>query len=117
MNYLAIKREIDDLKIRFRVLERVFLNLPIVKRKVVVIVSNLPPHIQPTFLATRKLGRVTAQEVADTTGRARAVESAYLNSMVVMGVMEKERVGRTVFFWISPDALVELISYEFKGKK
>ena len=47
-----------------------------------------------------KLGRATADEVAEQTKRARAVESAYLNQLVLMGYLKKERVGRKAYFYV-----------------
>jgi len=45
-------------------------------------------------------GRVTAEEISGQTSRARAVESAYLNQLVIMGYLKKERKGRKAYFYI-----------------
>ena len=42
--------------------------------------------------------RVTADDVAALTGRARAVESMYLNGLARRGLLARERRGRKVFF-------------------
>ena len=47
-----------------------------------------------------KLERATADEVADQTKRARAVESGYLNQLVVMGYLKKQRDGRKAYFYV-----------------
>jgi len=44
--------------------------------------------------------RATAEEIAEQTKRARAVESAYLNQLVIMGYLKKERKGRKAYFFI-----------------
>jgi predicted transcriptional regulator len=38
--------------------------------------------------------------VADQTKRARAVESGYLNQLVLMGYVKKERRGRKAYFYV-----------------
>lgn len=61
---------------------------------------SLPDHLRKTAIVVCKLGRATADEVSNETKRARAVESSYLNQLVVMGHMKKERKGRDVYFYI-----------------
>ena len=77
-------------------------------------VLEFPKHLQVSILALLKLGSCTASEVAAATGKARAVESAYLNQLVVMRITRKERkerrcgqgVGRSVMvFSIDLEAL------------
>jgi len=61
---------------------------------------SLPDHLRKTILSLAKLGgEATAEEVARETGRARAVESAYLNQLVAMGYLGKKRKGRKVYFY------------------
>lgn len=64
----------------------------------VMTLLSLPDHLRKTATVTSKLGRATANEIARTTERARAVESGYLNQLVRMGYLKKERSGRKVFF-------------------
>ena len=40
-----------------------------------------------------------------STGKARAVESAYLNQLVVMKIVRKERKGRKAFFQVDLEAV------------
>jgi len=61
---------------------------------------TLPDHLRKTAMAVGELGSATADEVATQTGRTRAAESDYLNQLVKMGYLKKERKGRTVFFGI-----------------
>ena len=50
-----------------------------------------------------RCGRATAEEISEQTSRARAVESAYLNQLVIMGYLKKERVGRKAYFFIDKE--------------
>jgi len=61
---------------------------------------TLPDHLRKTAMAVGELGSSTADEIANQTGRTRAAESDYLNQLVKMGYLKKERKGRTVFFSI-----------------
>jgi len=60
---------------------------------------KLPKHLQRTAVVLGKIGRVCATDVAKTTGRARAIESSYLNGLVLLGLAKKEkRSSRIVYF-------------------
>lgn len=60
---------------------------------------KLPKHLQTTAIVLGKIGRVSATDVAKTTGRARAIESSYLNDLVLLGLAKKEkRSNRIVYF-------------------
>lgn len=60
----------------------------------------LPEHLLKTFITVYKLGRATATQIAEQTKKARAVESAYLNQLLTMGYLKKERKDRKVYFEI-----------------
>lgn len=66
----------------------------------VMTLLSMPDHLRKTAMAVCRMGRVTAEEVAQQTKRARAVESAYLNQLVIMGYLKKERKGRKTYFYI-----------------
>lgn len=66
----------------------------------VMTLLSLPDHLRKTAIAICKLGRATAQEVAEQTKRARAVESGYLNQLVLMSYLKKERKGRKAYFFV-----------------
>ena len=68
-------------------------------------VLEFPKHLQTTILALLKLGCATAEDVASVTGKARAVESAYLNQLVVMKIVSKSRIKRKAYFQVVPEAL------------
>ena len=57
----------------------------------VEILLDLPDHLRETALNLGKLGSGTADQVAAQTGRTRAAESDYLNQLVKMGHLKKER--------------------------
>ena len=59
---------------------------------------SLPDHLRKTALTLIKLGRAMADDVAKATGRARAIESAYLNQLVRMKYVWRKRVGKRVYF-------------------
>ena len=61
-------------------------------------ILTLPEHKRRSALTVYHFGRVTADEVASQTKRARAVESAYLNELCDRGYLKKERKGRKVYF-------------------
>ncbi len=68
-------------------------------------ILEFPKHLQVTILALLKLGRATADDVSKVTGKARAVESAYLNQFVIMKIASKERVGRKAVFTVNLEML------------
>lgn len=70
----------------------------------VMTLLSMPDHLRKTAMAVCRLGRVTADEVAEQTHRARAVESAYLNQLVIMGYLKKERNGRKAYFYVDRES-------------
>lgn len=69
----------------------------------VMTLLSLPDHLRKTAITICKLGCATAEEVAEQTKRARAVESAYLNQLVLMGYLKKERKGRKAYFRVEKE--------------
>jgi len=59
--------------------------------------------LRKTAVALCKLGQATADEVAEQTKRARAVESGYLNQLMLMGYVKKERKGRKAYFYVEKE--------------
>jgi len=70
----------------------------------VMTLLSLPDHLRKTAVTLCKLGQATAEEVAEQTKRARAVESGYLNQLVLMGYLKKERRGRKAYFLVEKEA-------------
>ncbi len=68
-------------------------------------VLEFPKHLQTTLVTLLKLGRATAEDVAQWTGKARAVESAYLNQLCILKVVTKSRCRRRAFFQVDLEAL------------
>jgi hypothetical protein len=66
----------------------------------VMLLLSLPDHLRKTAMILIKRGQATAGDIAEESGRARAVESGYLNQLVVMGHVKKYRKGRDVYFSI-----------------
>lgn len=69
----------------------------------VMTLLSMPDHLRKTAMTICRCGRATAEEIAEQTSRARAVESAYLNQLVMMGYLKKERNGRKAYFYIDRD--------------
>jgi len=72
--------------------------IPNVKRMLIAL--SLPDHLRLTYNTLCKYERATATDISKDTKRARAVESAYLNQLVVMGHLKKEREGRKAYFYV-----------------
>ncbi|MEM3613303.1 MAG: transcriptional regulator [Candidatus Bathyarchaeia archaeon] len=70
----------------------------------VMTLLSMPDHLRKTAMTVCRLGRATADEVAQQTRRARAVESAYLNQLVIMGYLKKERKGRKAYFYVEKES-------------
>ncbi len=70
----------------------------------VMTLLSMPDHLRKTAMTICKSGRATAEEIAGQTARARAVESAYLNQLVIMGYLKKERKGRKAYFFIDRES-------------
>jgi response regulator of citrate/malate metabolism len=66
----------------------------------VMTLLSLPDHLRKTAVTISRLEQATAEMVAEQTKRARAVESGYLNQLVMMGYLKKERRGRKAYFYI-----------------
>ncbi len=69
----------------------------------VMTLLSLPDHLRKTAITLCKLEQATAEEVAEQTRRARAVESSYLNQLVMMGYLKKERRGRKAYFYVDKE--------------
>jgi hypothetical protein len=65
----------------------------------VMTLLSMPDHLRKTAMTVCRCGRATAEEISQQTTRARAVESAYLNQLVLMGYLKKERKGRKAYFY------------------
>jgi hypothetical protein len=65
----------------------------------VMTLLSMPDHLRKTAMTICRAGRATAADIAQQTSRARAVESAYLNQLVIMGYLKKERKGRKAYFY------------------
>jgi len=66
----------------------------------VMTLLSLPDHLRKTAVTLCKLDQATADDVSGQTKRARAVESGYLNQLVLMGYVKKERRGRKAYFYV-----------------
>lgn len=69
----------------------------------VMTLLSLPDHLRKTAVTLCKQDQSTADQIAEQTKRARAVESGYLNQLVLMGYVKKERRGRKAYFYIEKE--------------
>jgi hypothetical protein len=69
----------------------------------VMTLLSMPDHLRKTAMTLCRMGRATAEEISEQTKRARAVESAYLNQLVIMGHLKKERNGRKAYFFVDKE--------------
>ncbi len=79
--------------------QRASVSLPDASLDVMTLLS-MPDHLRKTAMAICRCDRATAEEISGQTSRARAVESAYLNQLVIMGYLKKERKGRKAYFFV-----------------
>lgn len=82
-----LKEPIDEVKSGLKTLD-------------VMTLLSLPDHLRKTAIILCNKGQATADQVAKDSGRVRAIESSYLNQLVVMGHVNKLRKGRRVYFYI-----------------
>jgi ArsR family transcriptional regulator, lead/cadmium/zinc/bismuth-responsive transcriptional repressor len=82
--------------------QRAPLALPDASLDVMTLLS-MPDHLRKTAMTICRCSRATAEEISEQTKRARAVESAYLNQLVIMGYLKKERKGRKAYFFIDKE--------------
>jgi Fic family protein len=73
----------------------------------VITLLNLPDHLRKTAIAICRNVRATAEDIADITNRARAMESSYLNQLVTMGYIKKQRKGKKTYFYAERKKEVE----------
>jgi hypothetical protein len=59
---------------------------------------ELPDSLRKSMIAVQELGEATAEETAVKTNRTRSVESIYLNQLVRMGLLQRIRRGKKVYF-------------------
>lgn len=64
------------------------------------VLLKFPDHLRKTIIALSKIIDGRADEVANITGRARAIESGYLNQLVRMGYVDKIRRKHQIYFSI-----------------
>jgi len=59
---------------------------------------SMPDSMQKTMMCLQEIKEGTAADVAEKTGRNRSVETIYLNGLVRMGQVGRERRGHRVYF-------------------
>ena len=62
-----------------------------VKEDNIVLLSSLPPKLIKTWLAISSIKKGSADDISKITKRARAVESSYLNQLVQLKLLNKNK--------------------------
>ena len=107
LELLGIHKEIDEIKSTLSVLrdflfDRKDLTKP--SDETVGAISDsldllqAPQHLRRTLEVIMILNRATASQVAQRTGKSRSLESDYLNQLERRGILNREEVGKRVFF-------------------
>jgi hypothetical protein len=105
-----IRSSINRLKARLDIVEEELAKLKasppqqqiVYKREVIAPSTTLPDHLRQTYDVLQMLRTdMTAEEVGEHTKRERAVESNYLNVLVIMGICTKRHVSRKVYFTLN----------------
>ena len=86
---LKLRHGFQDLKVKIEAI-----NVMVKVAGLSEIEIELPSNLRLTYNTLCVLVVADAQQVADVTRRARAVESAYLNQLVRMNIISAERAGR-----------------------
>ena len=68
---------------------------------------SLPDHLRKTYMAVSSKGECNATEASNLSGRCRAIESNYLNQLVRMGWLTKQRDSRTINFSVVPEEVLK----------
>jgi len=71
--YRILKLEVEALRKTVKTLHQQ--PPPLIITNAEAIILNLPAHLQKTYITLQQLGRCEAQQAADKTGKARALES------------------------------------------
>lgn len=95
---------LDDFNSRLDLLEQRVSNIesrfnPVVEDKMALFLT-VPDTIRKSLFAVSHLERGTADEVSAFTGRHRSIENKYLNELVRAGWLNRERVGKKVYYFL-----------------
>ncbi|WP_407356224.1 hypothetical protein [Methanolobus sp. WCC5] len=72
-------------------------NSPSINDKMAVFLT-VPDSIRKSLFAVSRLNSCTADEVSEITGRHRSIENKYLNELYRAGWLERERVGKKIYY-------------------
>jgi len=99
MHLQTIFNEIKAINQRLAEMEKLLARQPYAKPEISEsALLRLPDHLRKTYLIIVSRGECTATDVSLLTGRARAIESCYLNQLTRSGWLNKWRDGKEVIF-------------------
>jgi hypothetical protein len=112
-----IFREMQNIRYRLDDLENTFSNWKPQPLEVSGFeLLSLPDHLRKTYMIVASKGESDATDVANKTGRCRAIESNYLNQLARMGWLSKRRVSKTIHFRLISKKVVEKAEMFRMGK-
>jgi len=100
---LKLSMTVDEAELIYKVVGE---HLQRIESKIDKLHASLTPMSNPTLteqarktlMAVNKLGKADASKVAELTGRTRSAESRYLNDLTRLGLLKKQKEGRTAYF-------------------
>jgi len=72
---------------------------PVVEDRMALFLT-VPDTIRKSLLAVSQLERCTADDVSVITERHRSIENKYLNELVRAGWLERERIGKKIYYYL-----------------
>jgi len=98
-NFYEIKNQLHDMKRQLNLIEGRLdrIESMSVSRMTIDLIS-LPDNLRKTYMILLSAKEATATVVSEQTERARAVESSYLNQLVRLGFLKKQKKGRETVF-------------------
>lgn len=70
---------------------------PVVEDQIALYLT-IPDSLRKSLFAVSELLKATADEVCIRTGRHRSIENKYLNELVRSGWLNRERIGKKVYY-------------------
>lgn len=85
---LSLERRMEEIESRLH---------PIVEDQVALYLT-VPDSLRKSLFAVSELSKATADDVCIRTGRHRSIENKYLNELVRAGWLNRERIGKKVYY-------------------
>jgi hypothetical protein len=96
--YACLASKIDEIQKEMRQLLQILTTPVKLTQNERLMLLRLPTHLAKTYFTLQDAKKATATQISKLTGKARPVESSYLNQLVTMGFCLKIRNGREAVF-------------------